>query len=74
MSGRPTHAGTVVATVAGADIMSHHLVAALDANGVPATTWFYGGATHSRPYWEDDLRQCWPRAMAAMGAPPAGGR
>lgn len=50
---------------------SDDFVAALRANNVPVTTFFYGNGTHPNPtntrfYDFDDLRKFLPQAMAAM--------
>nr|WP_035970451.1 alpha/beta hydrolase family protein [Kutzneria albida] len=49
-----------------AQVSSQAFVAALRLGGVPVTTDFYGGGTHSWPYWERELHKAWPMLAAGL--------
>jgi S-formylglutathione hydrolase FrmB len=53
--------------------MSTTLVTALDAEGIPHTDHFYGGGTHTWPYWTRDLQWFldWLDPQLPGGAPSA---
>jgi S-formylglutathione hydrolase FrmB len=55
------------ATEAVVEIMSRHLVAALDAEGIPHTDDFYGGGYHGWPYWQRELHWLLPQLMTVIG-------
>ncbi|WP_254076111.1 MULTISPECIES: alpha/beta hydrolase family protein [unclassified Streptomyces] len=72
-NGLPGRYDDPVSAIAGAPMeilvrqSAENLVAALDRNQVPVTTWFYGNGAHgTRFYIYDDLRRFLPQAMSAL--------
>ena len=44
----------------------------LGAIGIPVTTDYYVGGTHSWPYWQRELKDSWPQVARALGIPASG--
>lgn len=60
----PPGGGDLIEPVA--QVSSMNFVDLLRARKIPVTTHFYGGGTHTWPYWQRELHSAWPQLAAGL--------